>query len=135
VVGYDVDPAPRLHASVFELPPRFEARPTCPVVTIDPSGACPLPAIPAQPWTKRAAIFLCSESLCGRGFRPGDTILLLATRAEGSTFWRTRADEDGNFRSPLPSPLCHFAPVSLTGFDTQAHRSNRLSLATNGCDR
>jgi hypothetical protein len=133
VVGDDVHAAPRLHASVFELPPRFEARPTCPVVTIDPSGACPLPAIPVQPWTRRATIFLCSESLCGRGFRRGDTILLLATRAEGSTFWRTRADRDGNFRSPLPSPLCHFTPVGLTAFDNHAGRSNRLSLASAGC--
>jgi len=133
VVGHDVLAAPRLHASGSELPPQFEGQPTCLVLIIDLNGACPLPAIPAMPSTRRATLFLCSESLCGRGFRPGDSIMLLARRADGSTFWRTRADRDGNFRSPLPSPLCHFTPVGLTAFDDHAERSTRLSLASTGC--
>ena len=133
VVGHDVRAAPPVHASAFELSPQFEAQPTCLVLIIDLNGACPLPAIPAMPSTRRATLFLCSESLCGRGFRPGDVIMLLARRADGSTFWRTRADRDGNFRSPLPSPLCHFTPVGLTAFDDHAGRSTRLSLASTGC--
>jgi hypothetical protein len=122
-----------LHASVFQLPPEFEVRPSCPVITVTTAGACPLPAIPVQAWSKRGTIFLCAESLCGSGFHPGDTILLLATRTEGSTFWWTSADRAGSIRSVLPAPLCRFAPVSLTAFDAQAYRSNRLSLATTGC--
>lgn len=110
-----------------------EIRPSCPIVTIDPTGACPLPVIPVQPRTRRATIFLCSVSLCGRGFRPGDTILLLATRAEGSTFWRTGADRNGNFRSPLPLPLCRFAPIDLDAYGNHGERSNRLFLASVGC--
>jgi len=133
VVGHDVRAAPPAHASAFELSPQFEAQPTCLVLIIDLNGACPIPAIPAMPSTRRATLFLCSESLCGRGFRPGDVIMLLARRADGSTFWRTRADRDGNFRSPLPSPLCHFTPVGLTAFGDHAGRSNRLSLASTGC--
>ena len=133
VVGHEVHASFRLHASVFQLPPQFEMRPYCPVITADPNGACPLPAIPAQSWTKRATIFLCSESLCGSGFHPGDIILLIATRADGSTFWRTAADRSGNFRSALPAPLCRFAPVGLMAFDTHTDRSNRLSLASTGC--
>jgi hypothetical protein len=112
------------------LPALFEVRLSCPVITV---GACPMPAIPAAAPTRRATIVLCSESLCGSGFHPGETILLIAMRSEGSTFWRTRADRSGNFRSALPAPLCHFAPVSLTAFDTHAGRSNRLSLASTGC--
>jgi hypothetical protein len=133
LVDHSVHASAQLHASVFELPPQFELGPSCPVITVDPVGGCPLAAIPAEPWAKRATIHLCSESLCGSGFHPGDTILLVATRTEGSTFWRTVADRSGTFRSVLPAPLCRFAPVSLTGFDAQAHRSNRLSLATTGC--
>jgi hypothetical protein len=133
VVGHGVDASFRLQASVFSLPPQFEMHPYCPVMTADPNGACPLPVIPAETSTKRATIVLCSESLCGRGFHPGDTILLLATRAGGSTFWRTRADRSGSFRSALPAPLCRFAPVSLMAFDTHAYRSNRLSLGSTGC--
>ena len=94
------------------------------------SGACPLPA---KPWARRAVIYLCVESLCGRGFRPADTILLVARQADGSTFWRTRADRNGYFRSPLPSPLCHFTPVGLAAFDAHGERSNPLSLASMGC--
>jgi hypothetical protein len=103
---------------VYQLAPQFELR-----------------TIPPQPWTRRATISLCSDALCGRGFGPGDTILLLATRSEGSTFWRTVADRAGNFRSPLPAPLCRFAPIGLTASDNHAHRSNRLSLASTGCER
>ena len=135
LVGQDVHASVRLQPSVVQLPPEFEMRPSCPVITADPNGACPLPAIPAQYWTKRAAIFLCSESLCGSGFHPGDSILLLATRAEGSTFWRTVADTAGKFRSPLPAPLCRFAPIGLAAFDNHADRSNRISLASTGCER
>src|ERR1700694_3260391 len=71
LVGQNVHASARLQAAVIELPPEFEMRPSCPVITIDPNGACPLPAIPASYWTKRATIFLCSEALCGRGFHPG----------------------------------------------------------------
>ena len=133
LVDHNVHPSAQLHASVFQRPPQFDPRPYCPVVTVDPLGTCPLLAIPAQPWAKRATIFLCSESLCGSGFQPGETILLVATRTEGSTVWRTLADRSGNFRSVLPAPLCRFAPVTLTGFGAQAYRSNRLSLASAGC--
>jgi hypothetical protein len=133
VVGPAILAAPRPYVSASERPAQFGARPTCQGLIVDLSGACPLPAIPAKPWTKRAAIFLCAESVCGRGFRQGDAILLLARQADGSTFWRTRADRDGNFRSPLPSPLCHFTPVGLTAFDDHGERSNRLSLASMGC--
>ena len=109
-----------------------EIRPSCLIVTIGPTGACPWPAmVPLR--TQRATIFLCSASLCGRGFRPGDTVLLLATRAEGSTFWRTGADRNGNFRSPLPSPLCRFAPIDLDAYGNHGERSNRLFLASVGC--
>jgi hypothetical protein len=135
VVDHARQTAFRAHASVYVLPPLFEVRPFCPVITVSQDGACPLPAIPAHSSTARTTIFLCSESLCGRGFHPGDTIMLLANRAEGSTFWRTVADRSGNFRSALPAPLCHFAPIGLTAFDTHADRSNQLSLATTGCDR
>src|SRR2546422_10016735 len=69
----------RLQTLVRQPPPRFEMRPLCPVITID--AACPLPAILARPPTKPAAIVLCSQSLCGSGFHPGESILLLATRA------------------------------------------------------
>src|ERR1700736_3589114 len=133
VIGHDVQASARLQASVLQLPPQFEMRPSCPVVTVDPNGACPLPAIPAQPWTQRGIISLCSESLCGSGFRPGDTILLLATRSEGSTFWHTLTDRSGNFRSLLPAPLCRFAPIGLAAFDSRAERSNQISLASTGC--
>jgi hypothetical protein len=133
VVGHDVLAAPRLHASVSGLPPQFEARPTCIFVTIDLSGGCPLPPISAQAWTTRATILLCADSLCGRGFRAGDTVTILARRADGSTFWRTRADRNGNFRSPLPLPLCHFTPVGLMAFDDSGERSIRLSLAKTRC--
>jgi hypothetical protein len=125
----------RTHASVFQVAPQFEVRPSCPVITVSPDGVCALPANPAQLWTKRATIFLCSESLCGSGFPAGSTILLLATRAGGSTFWRTVADGTGNFRSALPAPLCRFAPVGLTAFDNRAGRSIRISLASTGCAR
>lgn len=135
VAGDSVHLAARPPNSVYQLPPQFELRPSCPFVTLDPYGACPLPAIPPRPWTRRAVISLCSEALCGSGFRPGDTILLLATRTEGSTFWRTVADGAGNFRSPLPAPLCRFAPIGLTASDNHAHRSNRLSLGSTGCQR
>jgi hypothetical protein len=124
-----------MRASVFELPPPFEVRPSCTVVTVSPEGLCALPANPAQLWTRRASIYLCSESLCGRGFPPAGTILLLATRSGGSTFWRTVADGAGNFRSDLPAPLCRFAPVGLTAFYSHEGRSNRISLATTGCQR
>lgn len=133
VAQHEVHAPLGLHPSVFQLPPQFEVRPSCPVITVSTAGACPLPAIPAQAWSKRATIFLCSESLCGGGFHPGDIILLVATRTEGSTFWRTEADRAGNFRSALPAPLCRFAPIGLTAFDTHAVRSNRLSLASTGC--
>ena len=132
LVDHKVHASAQLHPSVYQLPPQLE-RPYCSVITVDPVGACPLPVIPAQPWPRRSTIFLCSESLCGSGFHPGETILLVATRAEGSTFWRTVADRSGNIRSLLPAPLCRFAPVSLTGFDAQAYRSNRLAIASAGC--
>ena len=124
--------SPRFKVSLA-VPARFRLHPTCPVITVSPAGVCPLPAIPAQPPTKPAAIVLCTESLCGSGFYPGGVIFLLATRAEGSTFWRTVADSSGNFRSALPAPLCRFAPVRLWAFDTHAHRSNPLALASEGC--
>jgi len=108
-------------------------RPLCLVITID--AACPLPAILARAPLKPAVIVLCSQSLCGSGFHPGDSVLLLATRAEGSTFWRAVADRSGNIRSTLPAPLCRFAPIGLTAFDTHADRSNQLSLASTGCER
>lgn len=133
VVGHDAHGVGRLNASVYSLPAPFDLRPSCLVVTIDPSAACPLPAIPVQPRTRPPTIVLCSVSLCGRGFRPGDTILLLATRAEGSTFWRIGADRNGNFRSPLPSPLCRFAPIDLDAYGNHGERSNRLFLASVGC--
>ena len=174
VAGDSVHLAARPHNSVYQLPPQFELRPSCPFVTLDPYGACPqcdglgvqnyfdqalvvpdeslslkngavapsqpllgsVPlTMPPRPWTRRAVISLCSEALCGSGFRPGDTILLLATRTEGSTFWRTVADGAGNFRSPLPAPLCRFAPIGLTASDNHAHRSNLLSLGSTGCQR
>jgi hypothetical protein len=133
MAGNDVLAAPRLPASASELPLQFEAQPPCLVLVIDLSGTCPLPAVPAAPFTRRATIFLCAESLCGRGFRPGDVITLLARTADGSTFWRTRADRGGNFRSPLPSPLCHFTPVGLMALGDHTGPSNRLSLASTGC--
>jgi hypothetical protein len=105
-----------VEAPAFQRTTQFEVRPDCLVITVDTGGACPVPTIPAQGWVEPATISLCSESLCGRGFRPGDTILLLATRAEGSTFWRIQADRIGNFRSPLPSPLCRFASVGCLAF-------------------
>jgi len=132
-VGNDVLAAPRVPAPASAPPPQFEAQPPCLVLLIDTSGACPLPALPLKMFTNRATIFLCAESLCGRGFRPGDVIMLLATTAHGSTFWRIRADRGGNFRSPLPSPLCHFTPVGLTALGDHTGQSNRLSLASRGC--
>ena len=133
MVGNDVLAAPRLPASASEVPIQFEAQPPCLVLLIDLTGRCPLAAVPATPFTRRATIFLCAESLCGRGFRPADVIMLLARTADGSTFWRTRADRGGNFRSPLPSPLCHFTPVSLTALGDHTGQSNRLSLASTRC--
>jgi len=123
----------RMRPSVLQQPAQFELRQSCLTTSLD--GFCAQSANPAHFWTKPAAIFLCSESLCGRGFRPGDTILLLATRAGGSTFWRTIADRSGNFRSSLPAPLCRFAPVGLTAFDSHTGQSNRISLPTTGCGR
>jgi hypothetical protein len=134
VAGDGVHASARPANSVYLLPPQFELPPSCPFVALDPYGVCPLPAIYPRPWTRRAMISLCLDALCGSGFRPGDTILLLATRSEGSTFWRTVADRAGNFRSPLPAPLCRFAPIGLTASDNHAQRSNRLSLASTGCE-
>ena len=125
----------QLHSSVFQVAPQFVLSSSCSVITVTPQGLCALPANPAQLWTKRATIYLCTEALCGSGFHPGGSILLLATRAGGSTFWRTIADGAGNFRSDLPAPLCRFAPVGLTAFDNRAGRSVRISLATTGCQR
>ncbi len=122
-----------LEAPTLQLPPQFEVRAYCLVITVDPGGVCPVPVIPAGAWVKPAAISICAESLCGRGFRPGDSILLLATRAEGSTFWRIRTDRNGNFRSPLPSPLCRFAPIDVAAYGNHGERSNRVSLASVGC--
>jgi len=133
IVGNDVLAAPRLPASASEPPLQVDAPPPCLVLLIDTSGACPLPALPLKMFTNRATIFLCDESLCGRGFRQGDVITLLARTADGSTFWRTRADRGGNFRSSLPSPLCHFTPVDLTAFGDRTGQSNRLSVARTGC--
>jgi hypothetical protein len=135
VAGLDVPASTQPHGSVFQESSRFEVPPWCPVITVDPNGACPLPAIPVQPWSRRGTIFLCSESLCGSGFHPGDVILLLATRSEGSTFWRTAVDPSGKFRSALPAPLCRFAPIGLTAFDPHADRSNRISLGSTGCEK
>jgi hypothetical protein len=135
-IDHPVQSPPRFTVSLVP-PAQFEVRPLCPVITVSSSGACPLPAIPAQPPSKPAAIFLWSQPLpwlCGTGFHPGDIIYLLATRADGSTFWRAVADASGDFRSTLPTPLCRLAPVSLTAYDTHIHRSNRLSLArTSSC--
>src|SRR4029077_16018778 len=151
MAGNDVLAAPRLPASASEVPIQFEAQPPCLVLLIDLTGRCPLPAIPATPFTRRATIFLCAESLCGSGFRADDVILLLARTdagsrlwrddfimplartADGSPFRRTRADRGGNFRSPLPSPLCHFTPVSLTALGDHTGQSTRLSLASTRC--
>jgi hypothetical protein len=135
LVGEASQASAGVHASVFQLPARFEMSSACPVIMVSPNGLCPLPANPAQLWTRRPAIVLCSESLCGSGFPARDTILLLATRAGGSTFWRTVADRAGNFRSALPAPLCRFAPVGMTAFDSYSHPSNRISLASTGCKR
>jgi hypothetical protein len=133
VVGPDVRETARAHAPAFQLAPQFEVRPDCPVIIVDPGGACPVPPIATQARVSPATISLCVESLCGRGFRPGDTVLLLATRAEGSTFWRIRADPKGNFRSPLPSPLCRFAPIDLAAHGNHGERSNRLAVGSVGC--
>jgi hypothetical protein len=133
VVGRNVDAAAGLQTPLFQSPRQFALRQSCPVVIVNPDGACPLPEIPGQSWAKRATIFLCAASLCGSGFRSRDTILLLATRAEGSTFWRARADLAGNFRSPLPAPLCRFAPIGLTAFGNRDNRSNLLSLPSARC--
>ena len=133
MVGNDVLAAPRVPGSASEPPLQFDAAPPCLVLLIDTSGACPLPAHPLKMITNRATITLCDQSLCGRGFRPGDAIMLLARTADGSTFWRTRADRGGNFRSPLPSPLCHFTPVGLMALGDHTGQSNRLSLASTRC--
>jgi hypothetical protein len=132
-MAQDVHASARQPSSVFQLPAPFEMRPACPVITVEPHGACPLPAIPAETWTMRATLVLCAESLCGSGFHAGDTIMLLAIKAGGSTFWRTQADRFGGFRSELPAPLCRFAPVTLRAFDTHAYRSNAISLGSAGC--
>jgi hypothetical protein len=133
VVGSAIRTPARVEAPAFQRTTQFDVRPDCLVITVDTGGACPVPAIPAQGWVEPATISLCSTSLCGRGFRPGDTILLLATRAEGSTFWRIQADRNGNFRSPLPSPLCRFAPIDMAAYGNLGERSDRLSLASVGC--
>jgi hypothetical protein len=133
VVGSPIRTPARVEAHAFQPTTQFEVRPDCLVITVGTGDGCPVPAIPAQRWVEPATISLCSESLCGRGFRPGDTILLLATRAEGSTFWRIQADRNGNFRSPLPSPLCRFAPIDLAAYGNLGERSDRLSLASVGC--
>jgi hypothetical protein len=125
----------RLQTSVLQPPARFEMRPFCPVITMDPGGACPLLPISRPLPRKPPVIVLCSESVCGSGFRPGDSIELLATRAEGSTFWRTVADRSGNFSSTLPAPLCRFAPIGLTAFESNDDQSNRLSVASTGCEK
>ena len=133
VVGPAIRTPARVEAPAFQRTTQFGVRPDCLVIAVDTGGVCPVPAIPAHGWMDPATISLCSTSLCGRGFRPGSTILLLATRAEGSTFWRIQADRNGNFRSPLPSPLCRFAPIHIAAYGNLGERSARLSLASVGC--
>lgn len=135
VVTPDIHASSEPHASVIQPSPQFRKPPSCPVIAIAPGGACPFPALPTRLPTKPAVIVLCAESVCGSGFRPGDVVLLLGTRSEGSTFWWTVADRSGNFRSALPAPLCRFTPIDLTAQDARVDQSARLSLASTGCER